>query len=265
MVRGLEGGREVGGGRTRESEGWRRRRRRTTRRFPLLLQKERKKEERRGRKELEKKSYLCVPELDRVVRPLHPLHDGLGGIQQDLDVTTGAWGRKRSSHVPSGHGSGGRLGGCVRDAVAVAAGVERVERADRALESHDGNHIHRLAQEHVVDVDRRGLAGRGARGQRPDLEDVLDLVAAARDNVKGRPHRGHRKGVGHPFTDGLPVAVGVTRENAGPAQELVEERVGEAELVEVLGAEDVAGEHRIGDDDPLKEFISQVFIMKRGE
>jgi len=64
------------------------------------------------------------------------------------------------------------------------------------------------------------------------------------------------------------VAVGVARQHAGPAQELVEERVDEAELVEVLGAEDVARQDRVGDDDPLKRCFflkEEKGKKKRGE
>jgi hypothetical protein len=46
----------------------------------------------------------------------------------------------------------------------------------------------------------------------------------------------------------------VARQHACPAQELVQERVEEAELVEVFGAEDVAREDRVGDDDCLYSF-----------
>ena len=184
--------------------------------------------------------------------PLHPLHDGLGRVQQHLHVARRARRGQRAHEVPAAKRLGRRRGGGVRDAVAVAARVERVERADRPLEADDGDDVHRLAQEHVVDVDGRRLPARGDSGsQGPDLQNVLELVAAARDDVEGRPHRRHRKGVGDALAHGLPVAVGVARQHAGAAQELVEERVDEAELVEVFGAEDVAREDRVGDDDAL--------------
>ena len=58
------------------------------------------------------------------------------------------------------------------------------------------------------------------------------------------------------------MTVGVAREHARATEELVEEGVDEAELVEVLGAEDVAGEDRVGDDDSL-EFVLGGFFEFR--
>lgn len=187
--------------------------------------------------------------------PLEALHDRLGRVEHDLHVPPGSRGGHRAHQVAAGERVGGRLRRLVRDAVAVAARVERVERADRPLEPDDGDDVHRLAQQHVVDVDGgRGLARRGrARGEGADLEDLLELVAAVLDDVKRRAHRRHRERVRDALADGLPVPVRVSRQHGGASEELVEERVDEAELVEVLGAEDVPGEHRVGDDDALEE------------
>ena len=221
------------------------------------MQEKKKANKKKPKKKLSQKTHVCVPDLERVMGPLEPLHDGLGRVQQHLHVAGGALRGHRAHEVPAGQRLGRRLGGRVRDAVAVAARVERVERADRALEADDGDDVHRLAQQHVVDVDGRGEPPRERHpgGERPDLEDVLELVAAARDDVEGRAHRGHREGVGDALAHGLPVPVGVARQHAGASQELVQERVDEAELVEVLGAEDVAREDRVGDDDRLWVFF----------